>query len=146
MHLEPSHQSDETEIGDWACRLGWKYPWGVRLKVTQLLLAIVLRAQCETDADEAAELESLLVERLWPPLGISTAVHDSLMPFTNFQEYCRTGTQLNACRTPLCILRSPQPLRHLSTPSLYSMFCSTQQALLFLDMAVVGVGASNAGS
>ncbi len=74
-----------------ACRLGWKYPWGVRLKVTQLFLVVVLRAQCEADADEAAELESLLVERLWPPLGISAAVHDSLMPFTNFQEYCRTG-------------------------------------------------------
>ncbi|CAL8468909.1 g8450 [Coccomyxa elongata] len=80
-------------------RLGWKYPWGVRLKVTQLLLAIVLRAQCEADADEAAELESLLVERLWPPLGISAAVHDSLMPFTNFQEYCRTGEAVQLERT-----------------------------------------------
>lgn len=85
--------------------MGWKYPWGVRLKVTQLLLAVVLRAQSEADADEAAELESLLLERLWPPLGISAAVHDSLMPFTNFQEYCQTGEQLVAYCTPQCILR-----------------------------------------
>lgn len=73
------------------CRLGWKHPWGVRVRLAELLLAVVQRGYSEGPSEEAAELEGTLASRLWPPLCINPAVHDSLTPFLNFREYCRSG-------------------------------------------------------
>lgn len=73
------------------CRLGWKHPWGVRVRLAELLLAVVQRGYSEGPSEKAAELEGTLASRLWPPLCISAAVHDSLNPFLNFREYCRSG-------------------------------------------------------
>lgn len=66
------------------------------MRLAEQLLAVVLRAYSQGPIAEAAELESILAARLWPPLAISPTVHDALMPFLNFQEYCRTGA-LSLC-------------------------------------------------
>ncbi|EIE26922.1 DUF810-domain-containing protein [Coccomyxa subellipsoidea C-169] len=80
-------------------RLSWKHPWGVRVRLAEMLLAVVQRGYSEGPSEEAAELEGTLASRLWPPLGISHAVHESLTPFLNFREYCRTGDAVQLERT-----------------------------------------------
>ncbi len=88
-----------------APRLSWKHPWGVRVRLAEMLLTVVQRGYSEGPSEEAAELEGTLASRLWPPLGISHAVHESLTPFLNFREYCRTGERAAECHV-LCFFES----------------------------------------
>lgn len=92
------------------CRLGWKHPWGVRVRLAELLLAVVQRGYSEGPSEEAAELEGTLASRLWPPLCINPAVHDSLTPFLNFREYCRSGEHAPCGHSPPEFPVFPEPI------------------------------------
>ena len=74
------------------CRLGWKFPWAVRVHMAELLLP---HATNSFGQAELQGLRELLTEHLWPALGITAEIQDALQPFIYFQQFWRTGRRFS---------------------------------------------------
>ena len=85
------------------CRLGWKLPWAVRVRVAELLLP-----HAATSFGEASlmGLREALAQHLWPPLGVTAEIQDALQPFIYFQQFWRTGMSYWICWGPCCLLQT----------------------------------------
>ena len=74
------------------CRTGWAYPWAVRIRLCDLML----RGMFDT-LDEASYVESkdallqLLQTRVWPLLGISHHIHNTIYAWIHFRQFAVTG-------------------------------------------------------
>ena len=74
------------------CRTGWAYPWAVRIRLCDLML----RGMFDT-LDEASYVDSkdallqLLQNRVWPLLGISTHIHNTIYAWIHFRQFAVTG-------------------------------------------------------
>lgn len=73
-------------------RTGWAYPWAVRIRLCDLML----RGLFDT-LDEASYVESkdallqLLQTRVWPLLGISQHIHNTIYAWIHFRQFAVTG-------------------------------------------------------
>ncbi|KAL0025837.1 hypothetical protein WJX79_004875 [Trebouxia sp. C0005] len=73
-------------------RTGWAYPWAVRIRLCDLML----RGMFDT-LDEASYVESkdallqLLQTRVWPLLGISQHIHNTIYAWIHFRQFAVTG-------------------------------------------------------
>lgn len=78
----------------YCCSSGWQLPWGLRIRVAEMLL----RGVFDT-LDEAAYIEgkeALLTEledAVWPVLGISPAAHVACLAWVHFRQAVITGEQ-----------------------------------------------------
>ena len=79
------------------CRTGWAYPWAVRIRLCDLML----RGMFDT-LDEASYVDSkdallqLLQNRVWPLLGISTHIHNTIYAWIHFRQFAVTGRRFSA--------------------------------------------------
>ena len=71
------------------CRLGWKFSWGVRVRMAELLLP---HAATSFGQAPLLGLREQLAEHLWPALGVTAEIQDALQPFIFFQQFWRSGT------------------------------------------------------
>ncbi|CAK0780416.1 hypothetical protein CVIRNUC_005046 [Coccomyxa viridis] len=69
-------------------RLGWKFSWGVRVRMAELLLP---HAATSFGQAPLLGLREQLAEHLWPALGVTAEIQDALQPFIFFQQFWRTG-------------------------------------------------------
>lgn len=73
-------------------RTGWAYPWAVRIRLCDLML----RGMFDT-LDEASYVDSkdallqLLQTRVWPLLGISQHIHNTIYAWIHFRQFAVTG-------------------------------------------------------
>lgn len=73
-------------------RTGWAYPWAVRIRLCDLML----RGLFDT-LDEASYVESkdallqLLQTRVWPLLGVSNRIHNTIYAWIHFRQFAVTG-------------------------------------------------------
>ncbi|KAL3161403.1 hypothetical protein ABBQ32_010293 [Trebouxia sp. C0010 RCD-2024] len=73
-------------------RTGWAYPWAVRIRLCDLML----RGMFDT-LDEASYVESkdallqLLQNRVWPLLGVSKHIHNTIYAWIHFRQFAVTG-------------------------------------------------------
>ena len=77
------------DAGSVVCRLGWKFSWGVRVRMAELLLP---HAATSFGQAPLTGLREQLAEHLWPALGVTAEIQDALQPFIYFQQFWRTGT------------------------------------------------------
>eukprot|EP00878_Enallax_costatus_P006953 GHUV01007287.1.p1 GENE.GHUV01007287.1~~GHUV01007287.1.p1 ORF type:complete len:760 (+),score=222.01 GHUV01007287.1:879-3158(+) len=97
---------------------GWRFPWGLRVRLCEMLLRGVFDTLDESSyIDGADEYLKLLQERLWPLLGISHAMHNAGFAWIHFRQFVVTRHPGLLAKTKTLLKRLAQMSRQESNKS-----------------------------
>ncbi|KIZ05819.1 hypothetical protein MNEG_2138 [Monoraphidium neglectum] len=72
---------------------GWRFPWGLRVRLCEVLLRGVFDSLEEgAYIAEADEYLQMLQTRVWPLLGVSPSMHNSCFAWIHFRQFVITKT------------------------------------------------------
>lgn len=88
---------------------GWKFPWGLRVRICEMLLRGVFDPLEEGLYIEGADAYlQMLQTKLWPLLGISPAMHNAGFAWIHFRQFVVTKEESLLAKTKALLRRLSQ--------------------------------------